>query len=207
MPGPVNGEKEIDAKVVLLGNAGVGKTSLALRYVQDVYQVDQTSTIGASFMTKRIYVDSQNIKLQIWDTAGQERFRSMAPMYYRSAAIAILVYDITSRESFDSVKGWYRELNDRYSGGIVVGIAGNKEDLPPEYRQVTAKEAQDYADSIDAIFFETSAKADTGIKEMFTAICRRLLKKQELLNDSKAQVGETTNLEQPKNNNNKSCCS
>merc|ERR1711974_92550 len=96
-------EQTCDAKLVLLGNSGVGKTSVVLRYVQGVYSLDQPSTIGASFMTKRMFLDDWKVKLQIWDTAGQERFRSMAPMYYRGASAAILVYDITSVESFENV--------------------------------------------------------------------------------------------------------
>eukprot|EP01097_Dermamoeba_algensis_P002516 TRINITY_DN199_c0_g1_i5.p1 TRINITY_DN199_c0_g1~~TRINITY_DN199_c0_g1_i5.p1 ORF type:complete len:202 (+),score=37.91 TRINITY_DN199_c0_g1_i5:98-703(+) len=170
--------QECDAKIVVLGSAGVGKTSLALRFVQGTYRSEQTSTIGASFLTKRMIVEGWKIKLQIWDTAGQERFRSMAPMYYRSAAAAILVYDITSAESFETMKGWFNELNDKYQGNIIIAIAGNKLDLEHE-RRVNVEDAKSYAQSIDAFWTETSAKDNTGIEEMFSSICQQLIQKKK----------------------------
>ncbi|KAI9494819.1 ras family-domain-containing protein [Zychaea mexicana] len=96
----------LEAKVVVLGATGVGKTSVVIRYVQKTFSASSTSTIGASFMTKKLTVDDCHVRLQIWDTAGQERFRAMAPMYYRGAQAAILVYDITSEESFSDMNTW-----------------------------------------------------------------------------------------------------
>eukprot|EP01113_Clastostelium_recurvatum_P025272 TRINITY_DN3040_c0_g1_i3.p1 TRINITY_DN3040_c0_g1~~TRINITY_DN3040_c0_g1_i3.p1 ORF type:complete len:146 (+),score=18.80 TRINITY_DN3040_c0_g1_i3:137-574(+) len=119
-----------DAKIVLLGNSGVGKTSIALRYVQGSFSNDQPLTVGASFMTKRMFMPDCTVKLQIWDTAGQERFRSMTPMYYRGASAAILVYDVTQPDSFECVQGWVRELRaNTHNNEIVIAIAGNKTDL------------------------------------------------------------------------------
>ncbi|KAK9762037.1 hypothetical protein K7432_012601 [Basidiobolus ranarum] len=100
----------LEAKVVILGSQGVGKTSLVVRYVQRTFSPNCPSTIGASFMTTKLAVDNCKVRLQIWDTAGQERFRSMAPMYYRGANAAIIVYDITSRKSFDEIETWVQEL-------------------------------------------------------------------------------------------------
>lgn len=98
--------KALEAKVVVLGTQGVGKTSIVVRYVGKIFSKKVSPTIGSSFFTFKMTVDNYRVKLQLWDTAGQERFRSMAPMYYRKANAAFIVYDITSYESFDSVKSW-----------------------------------------------------------------------------------------------------
>jgi len=169
---------EFDVKLVLLGNSGVGKTSLVLRYVQGTYTLEQSSTIGASFMTKRMQVEDQKLKLQIWDTAGQERFRSMTPMYYRGSNCAILVYDITSEESFENVKDWVSELSSNIRTDIVIVVCGNKCDLESQ-RVVSSSKAKEYASSINAIFIETSAKDNERIDELFTEICTRLIEKRK----------------------------
>eukprot|EP00045_Choanoeca_perplexa_P000057 m.12878 g.12878 ORF g.12878 m.12878 type:complete len:132 (+) comp10046_c0_seq1:27-422(+) len=99
-----------EAKIVLLGSQSVGKTSLVLRYVEGTFQAVGSPTIGASFFTHKLTVDGTRVKLQLWDTAGQERFRSMAPMYYRGASAALLVYDVTSANSLEEAKSWAAEL-------------------------------------------------------------------------------------------------
>jgi len=159
-------------------SAGVGKTSLVMRYVSGSWASDQSSTIGASFMTKRMFLDDWKVKLQIWDTAGQERFRSMTPMYYRGAQAAVLVYSIDSNETFDNVKDWVRELNANVRNDIIIAIAGNKSDLE-ERRQVPLEKAKDYAESIDGIFIETSAKANKGIEELFLEVTRKLIERHK----------------------------
>jgi len=169
---------EFDAKLVLLGNSGVGKTSLVLRYVQGTYTPDQSSTIGASFMTKRMHVQDFKLKLQIWDTAGQERFRSMTPMYYRGANAAILVYDITADDSFQAVKDWVSELTANIRTEIVIAIAGNKCDLD-SHRAVPFSKAKSYAEGIGAICIETSAKDDKGIEDLFIQISMKLVEKRQ----------------------------
>jgi len=167
-------EAGIDAKIVLLGNAGVGKTSLGLRYVNGTFTKDQQSTLGASFLTKRATFGDRKLKFQIWDTAGQERFRSMAPMYYRGASAAILVYDITSEESFENVKTWVKELGLCEPSDIVIAIAGNKDDLH-EYRQVRFEKALEYATSINAVLCEVSAKDNKGIDDLFFKISGQII--------------------------------
>jgi len=174
--------QEFDSKLVLLGNSGVGKTSLVLRYVQGTFAHHQTSTIGASFMTKRVFIDSWKVKLQLWDTAGQERFRSMTPMYYRGAHAAVLVYDITQEDSLDAVKDWVRELQQsqhNVRNDIIIAIAGNKVDLE-EKRKVPKIKAQEYATSIGAILREVSAKDDSGIEELFLQVTKILVEKQQV---------------------------
>ncbi|CCM04800.1 uncharacterized protein FIBRA_06993 [Fibroporia radiculosa] len=128
----------IDAKIVIMGNTGVGKTSLLHRYTQNKFDPkNTTSTTGALFVTKKIYVDGIKVRLQLWDTAGQERFRSMAPMYYRGANAALLLYDITNAASFDDVRGWLEELKKNCSPDLIIYIVGSKADLN-RHRQVTS---------------------------------------------------------------------
>jgi small GTP-binding protein len=115
-----------ECKVVLLGDTGVGKSSLAQRYVTNTFKPYSESTIGASFMSKMILVDGAPCKCQIWDTAGQEKYHSLAPMYYRGAAAAILVFDITKPASLDKLKAWVRELQTQGPERLALAIAGNR---------------------------------------------------------------------------------
>lgn len=124
-------------------------------------------------MTKTLINDSQTFKFQIWDTAGQERYRALAPMYYRGAGAAVIVYDVTQEQTFQAVKSWVRELNTHGSQHIVLAIAGNKCDLD-DRREVPLKDAQEYAESMNAIFMETSAKTAFNIINLFREICCRL---------------------------------
>ncbi|KAI5124804.1 hypothetical protein M0805_005436 [Coniferiporia weirii] len=128
----------VDAKIVVMGNTGVGKTSLLQRYTQNKFDPkNTTSTTGAFFVTKKVYVDGLKVRLQLWDTAGQERFRSMAPMYYRGANAALLLYDITNASTFDDVRGWLEELKKNCSSDLIIYIVGSKADLHRS-RQVTS---------------------------------------------------------------------
>merc|ERR1711998_132019 len=166
--------QSIDAKVVVIGNTGVGKTCIVLRYVQGKFVMHTASTIGASFMIKKLFIDNTRLTLQIWDTAGQERFRSMGPMYYRGAAAAILVFDITSEDSFQCLQQWIDELKNNGDENIILAIACNKCDLSAQ-RAVALKDAQDYAKSVGAIIHETSAKASKGIENIFVDISKAII--------------------------------
>eukprot|EP01031_Cornospumella_fuschlensis_P029341 gene29341-35419_t len=161
--------KPREVKVVLLGDTGVGKSSLVLRFVTNSFRPYSESTIGASFMSKLITVNSKPIKFQIWDTAGQEKYHSLAPMYYRGAAAAILVYDITREASFKTLQSWVEELQQKGPKEIALAIAGNKKDLEAN-REVNAEAAASYAEQIGAIFMETSAKDDTNVQDVFTRL-------------------------------------
>ncbi|KAK7061432.1 P-loop containing nucleoside triphosphate hydrolase protein [Favolaschia claudopus] len=131
-------EQGIDSKIVIMGNSGVGKTSLLQRYTLNKFDPkNTTSTSGAFFVTKKIYVNGLKVRLQLWDTAGQERFRSMAPMYYRGANAALLLYDITNASTFDDIRGWLEELKKNCEPELLIYIVGSKADLSP-YRQVTS---------------------------------------------------------------------
>ncbi|XP_065186968.1 ras-related protein Rab-22A-like [Sycon ciliatum] len=162
-----------EIKLCLLGDAGVGKSSLVLRFVSDTFNTNSESTIGASFMSKVLEVNDQAYKYQIWDTAGQEKYRGLAPMYYRGAAAAIVVYDITSKESFQKLQDWMRELQHLGPPEIVLAIAGNKCDLS-EKREVAFEDAKNYAEQMNAIFAETSALQATNVHALFEAISKKL---------------------------------
>ncbi|XP_042740909.1 ras-related protein Rab-22A isoform X1 [Lagopus leucura] len=176
-----------ELKVCLLGDTGVGKSSIVWRFVEDSFDPNINPTIGASFMTKTVQYQNELHKFLIWDTAGQERFRALAPMYYRGSAAAIIVYDITKEETFSTLKNWVKELRQHGPPNIVVAIAGNKCDLNDvsftrrlsyshcqKTWEVMEKDAKDYADSIHAIFVETSAKNAININELFIEISRRI---------------------------------
>ena len=160
-------------KVVLLGEGRVGKTSLLLRYVNDVFNDKQPATIQASYLTKRVNVDGTSTQLAVWDTAGQERFHALGPIYYRDADAALLVYDITDVDSFARVKNWVKELRQMACKDIIIALVGNKIDME-RHRRVTDAEANEYAASVGAELFGTSAKADKGVDAAFAGIAKRL---------------------------------
>eukprot|EP00124_Ichthyophonus_hoferi_P001946 Ihof_evm9s117 gene=Ihof_evmTU9s117 len=155
-------------KLVLLGESAVGKSSLVLRFVKGQFHEYQESTIGAAFLTQTVCLEDVTVKFEIWDTAGQERYHSLAPMYYRGAQAAIVVYDITNTETFNRAKSWVKELQRQANPNIVIALAGNKCDLPQ--RVVSKEEAQAYSDENGLFFMETSAKSAVNINDIFLAI-------------------------------------
>jgi len=167
--------KSFQFKLVLLGDSAVGKSSLVLRFVKKQFFEYQESTIGAAFLTQTVAVNDFVVKFEIWDTAGQERYHSLAPMYYRGAASAIVVYDITNRQSFVRAKSWVKELQRQGNPNIVIALAGNKLDLQDQ-RKVEVDEAKSYADDNGIMFMETSAKTNHNVTELFKAIARKLPK-------------------------------
>mmetsp|Transcript_9696 Transcript_9696/g.24245 ORF Transcript_9696/g.24245 Transcript_9696/m.24245 type:complete len:197 (-) Transcript_9696:203-793(-) len=162
-------------KLVLLGESAVGKSSLVLRFVKGQFLDYQESTIGAAFLTQTVCLNDTTVKFEIWDTAGQERYHSLAPMYYRGAQAAIVVYDITSTDSFERAKNWVKELQRQGNPNIVIALAGNKVDLAPR-RKVQIEEAQAYSDENGILFMETSAKTAANVNELFVAIAKKLPK-------------------------------
>ncbi|PIK40011.1 putative ras-related protein [Apostichopus japonicus] len=150
-------------------DSGVGKSSIVQRFVANTYHDSIAPTIGASFMGKTLQVGDMTCKFQIWDTAGQEKYRGLAPMYYRNAGAAIIVYDITNQQSFELVRVWVRELQRHGPEKICIAIFGNKMDLE-ELREVQTEEGSNYAKEIGAIFGETSAKTANNIEDLFIDI-------------------------------------
>jgi Ras-related protein Rab-5C len=160
-------------KLVLLGESAVGKSSLVLRFVKGQFHEFQESTIGAAFLTQTLCLDDTTVKFEIWDTAGQERYHSLAPMYYRGAQAAIVVYDITNGDTFTRAKNWVKELQRQARPDIVIALAGNKSDLGQK-RLVEYEEANAYAEENGLLFMETSAKNANNVNEIFLAIARKL---------------------------------
>lgn len=157
-------------KLVLLGESAVGKSSLALRFCRNVFDDYRESTIGAAFLTQTLQLGPNTLKYELWDTAGQERYKSLAPMYYRNAHAAVVVYDITSAPSLLKAKAWIAELARQADPGIIICLAGNKLDLAATQRQVSVEEAQKYAQEEGLLWIECSAKSGDGVEQLFLDI-------------------------------------
>jgi len=183
----IEDDAEIDyttCKVVLLGEAGVGKTSIISRYVNNTFSDVLMSTTGASFAVKKLEIDPEHkIKFQIWDTAGQERFRSLAKIFYQNAAVAVLVYDITRRDSFQKLKDfWVKELKENAPSDIILAVAANKSDNY-EFEVVSLKEGKELAQEINAIFKSTSAMLSHGIEDLFKLIGEKFINPSLYINE------------------------
>ena len=201
-------EDEIPCKVILVGDSGVGKTSIIGRYLNR-YSAEQRATIGASYSNKLEEIDNYKINFDIWDTAGQERFRSVNTIFYKEAYICIMVYDITKEESFQSIKEyWYNTVTENSLNKIIFGIAGNKIDLYEE-EKVNQEEAKKFSDSIDAIYKTTSAKENTYIDDLFKDLGRKFINSslfKQLLSEKEEEKKSKVNLDVNSNKKNKKWC-
>ncbi|XP_064640522.1 ras-related protein Rab-22A-like [Lineus longissimus] len=191
-----------EVKICLVGKMGVGKTCIAERFVSETFKVTET-TIGALFMTKTFILDGTVYKFQIWDTAGQEKYRALAPMYYRGAAAAIVVYDITEEDSFNCLKGWIKELQRYGPPNLLVALCGNKCDLG-DLREVTFEDAKAFSESCHSIFLETSAKTGQNVNELFIEISRSLPAEIQDKNSSLVRLPSRRTAERQKSS--KGCC-
>eukprot|EP00993_Chasmostoma_nieuportense_P003198 NODE_3933_length_871_cov_45.868280_g3778_i0.p1 GENE.NODE_3933_length_871_cov_45.868280_g3778_i0~~NODE_3933_length_871_cov_45.868280_g3778_i0.p1 ORF type:complete len:214 (-),score=75.34 NODE_3933_length_871_cov_45.868280_g3778_i0:166-807(-) len=161
-------------KVVLIGDSGVGKSNLLSRFTRNEFNLESKSTIGVEFATRSIPTpDGKTVKAQIWDTAGQERYRAITSAYYRGALGALLVYDITKKQTFDSVQRWLKELRDHSEANIVVMLVGNKTDLN-HLRQVPSEECKALAEAQQLLFMETSALEGDRVEEAFNVILNEI---------------------------------
>lgn len=161
-------------KLVLLGDASVGKSSILARFLQNAFSEDVAATVGAAFSTKTIESRNRQVKFEIWDTAGQERFRSLAPMYYRGASAAVVVYDQTSLVTFERAQEWVRQvMQTSMNPGILIALAANKMDLADQ-RRVPLERAEAFASAEGLILLETSAKTGKNVARLFETIAEHL---------------------------------
>ncbi|WCJ33950.1 hypothetical protein M5689_015279 [Euphorbia peplus] len=156
-------------KVVLIGDSAVGKSQLLARFSRNEFCLDSKATIGVEFQTKTLSIDNKTVKAQIWDTAGQERYRAVTSAYYRGAVGAMLVYDMTKRQSFDHMSRWLEELRGHADKNIVIMLIGNKSDLG-SLRAVPVEDAQEFAQRENLFFMETSALEATNVETAFLTI-------------------------------------
>ena len=205
----------ISCKVVLVGDTGVGKTSIIDRYVKNEFYDEVESTISSTYSYKIIDYKEYNksISFDIWDTAGQEVYRSIAQNFFLNASIGILVYDIKRKKSFESIRNyWYEELKNKGDENIIFGIAGNKCDLFQE-EGVPEEKVKEFANEIGAVFELTSCKESIGIDELFEKLGKKYLEKNNLIdnvNENNKKAGSfSLSKENAKNNKGgkKKCCS
>ena len=211
-------EKDLEIlKIVLVGESGVGKTSIITQYIDNIFQKDQQSTIGGTFSTKTVKCGNGKIlKLEIWDTAGQERYRSVTKLFYKDANAAILVYDITNKFSFEEIQNyWFGQVKDSAPENIIIAIVANKLDLY-ENEQVDETIARKYAQDNNALFASTSAKNTSGIEDLFIEIAKiysgsdsaLTIQEKDEAEEYKKIRKESVRItrEEMKNNKKKGCC-
>eukprot|EP00179_Madagascaria_erythrocladioides_P020433 CAMPEP_0198341004 /NCGR_PEP_ID=MMETSP1450-20131203/46078_1 /TAXON_ID=753684 ORGANISM="Madagascaria erythrocladiodes, Strain CCMP3234" /NCGR_SAMPLE_ID=MMETSP1450 /ASSEMBLY_ACC=CAM_ASM_001115 /LENGTH=203 /DNA_ID=CAMNT_0044046001 /DNA_START=129 /DNA_END=740 /DNA_ORIENTATION=+ len=165
----MNPEYDFLFKLLLIGDSGVGKSCLLLRFADDTYTESYISTIGVDFKIRTIELEGKTIKLQIWDTAGQERFRTITSSYYRGAHGIIIVYDVTDLDSFNNVKSWLQEIDRFASENVNKLLVGNKNDMTAK-KVVETSVAKEFADSLGIKFLETSAKTSENVEAAFLAM-------------------------------------
>ncbi|GJQ11865.1 hypothetical protein GpartN1_g3656.t1 [Galdieria partita] len=203
----MNPEYDYLFKLLLIGDSGVGKSCLLLRFADDTYNESYISTIGVDFKIRTIELDGKTVKLQIWDTAGQERFRTITSSYYRGAHGIIIVYDVTDQESFNNVKTWLHEI-DRYANESVNKLlVGNKNDLTTK-KVVDTATAKEFADSLGIKFLETSAKTSENVEQAFITMAQEIKERmasQPQTQKASSGVNIGANAQEVKESS--SCCS
>ena len=212
-----NNENNCDGiKIALLGNSGVGKTCIILRYTKNEFDYNSLSTRGANYSSKIITIDNKDIRLDLWDTAGQEQYRSLGMYFYKDAHIVVLVYDITNRDSFDALKNvWYNDLKKRGEKYTVLAVVGNKCDLYEQENIVSEEEARQFNKEKNAIFMLVSAKNGDNINNLFKILANKYFDPffQEQIKESNEKAEGSVRLkkknkeeEQKIKERNKGCC-
>ena len=186
-------EEEYDMifKIVIVGDSGVGKTNILLRYLKNEFDTQTKATVGVEFGTKKTRIENSLIKAQIWDTAGQERYRAITSAYYKGAHGALVVYDITRKSSFDSVEKWLSDLKNNGEEKMVIMVIGNKCDMETS-RAVPIEEGEGKAQRNGVAFLETSALNATNVEKAFDGLIKKLYVafKQDFENDEEEDLGE-----------------
>ena len=214
----IDNDNEESVKVVLIGESGVGKTSIISQFTKGVFNPDLMSTNGATFSTKKKEFKESNkiLSFEIWDTAGQEKYRSLAKMFFKDAAVALIVYDITNKKSFEEIKGYWMDLvKENGPKKVIMYIVGNKTDLLDQ-EVVSEDKAREYAESENVYFWLTSAKDSTGIDELFKVIGEKYLspefnnneeiKQRKMRKNEVTKVNKENALQNNKNSKKQGCC-
>ena len=183
------GECEINFKIIVVGDSGVGKTCITSKAIKGIFDVNYSPTIGFEFFTYIAKVEDKNIKLQIWDTCGQEVYKALIGSFYRNSSLAILVYSIDAEESFNSLKTWINEIKTQSNPDIKIVLIGNKIDLEDEGKRKLTKEMGEKFcnDNKLAFFLETSAKTGTNTEKLFNEVARILYEKHKEMKEMKNQ--------------------
>lgn len=187
---------DMSSKVMLIGDSGVGKTCLLVRFKDGAFLSGSfISTVGIDFRNKVVDVDGTKVKLQIWDTAGQERFRSVTHAYYRDAHALLLLYDVSNKASFDNIRAWLGEINEYAQEDVVIMLLGNKADMTAE-RVIRTEDGERLANEYNVAFMETSAKTGMNVDLAFMAVAKDLkMKKTRKPTDPKFSVTDYVNQE------------
>ena len=165
-------------KYIIIGDSSVGKSNLLMKFIQNKFTEEYLTTIGVEFGTKNIKINNKIYRIQIWDTAGQEYFRSIAKAYFKNCVCAMLVYDITCKESFDNIKNWLQDIHEESPKTVLIVLIGNKIDLEDK-RIISFDDGKNFANENGLIFMETSAKTGEGINEIFEQTIKEINKKIE----------------------------
>ena len=195
-------------KVLLLGNSDVGKSSLLLRFVDQVWNDSFVPTIGVDFKVKTVEIGDKKIKMQIWDTAGQERFRNVVSTYFRGSNGILLIYDVTNKDSFKNLESWLIEIEKNASENVLKILIGNKNDLVDD-KEITTEEGQKFANRNNMQFIETSAKMNTNVTEAFETLGKLMIEfssKQNLLTQQKKETKKLSSSSGKDLNSKKVCC-
>ncbi|KAM3136561.1 hypothetical protein pb186bvf_011364 [Paramecium bursaria] len=177
-------------KILLIGNSAVGKSSLLLRFSDQIFSDSFLPTIGVDFKIRTFDLSGKSVKMQIWDTAGQERFKTITASYYKGAHGIILTYDITDKQSFKDIENWLAEVEKHASENVVRLLVGNKSDLESK-RAVTFEEGKEFADSLGIKFIEASAKANNNVDKAFMTLANDIKAKVAKADDNKPRPGTT----------------
>ena len=200
---------EMMFKVVLVGDSSVGKTNIMSKYLKNEFHEDSKATVGVEFGSKQFTIEGHNIKAQIWDTAGQERYKAITSAYYKGAKGAFVVYDITRKNSFESVDKWINDLSAAADKKLTILVIGNKCDLEDQ-RQVTKEQGQEKASSLNVAFLETSALSGANLDKAFEKMMNEIYKKchDEISAEGDMQIegGQEINLNKKPPAKKKKCC-
>mmetsp|Transcript_25114 Transcript_25114/g.51070 ORF Transcript_25114/g.51070 Transcript_25114/m.51070 type:complete len:212 (-) Transcript_25114:178-813(-) len=193
-------------KLLLIGDSGVGKSCLLLRYSDDSFTSSFITTIGIDFKIKSIMCGDSKVKLQIWDTAGQERFRTITTAYYRGAMGILLVYDVADEQSFTNVRNWMRQIDQNAAENVTRILIGNKCDVDASERKITHEQGEALAAEYGIKFFETSAKMNTNVDDSFSSIAKDIVDRLKENPDHYGSSGGAIFVNDAKNKEKSGCC-